>query len=122
MSAMSRFPAVGRSRLFGSPLTLGGFRPFFPGTGPLQRDAGFNRAGIAPLRFGLGPLSLGLGLSPGTSAVTAPGAVPTGRAAPRRRLTPEEEAAVLESLRRSGALPTAAAPPAGRQAVGGEEA
>ena len=79
--AMKHFPAVGRSRLFGSPLTLN-LRQFRPGTGPLERGLGRGfeprGPGIAGVRFGLGPLRQGLGLSPSRSAVTAPSVVPGG--------------------------------------------
>mgnify|MGYP001610452245 CR=1 FL=1 len=78
------FPGIARSSLFGSPLTLN-LRQFRPGAGPLERGVGrfgFQHGvpGIAGVRFGLGPLLQGLGLSPGPSAVTAPGVVPGGRA------------------------------------------
>lgn len=109
-SAMSRFPAVGRSQLFGSPLQLsfGSLRGYRPGGGPLERGVRFpSRFGIAPVRFGLGPLMAGLGLSPAASAVGAPGAVPVGRTPMGRRRTEEEQALIEEMMRRSGALPTA---------------
>lgn len=78
------FPGIARSSLFGSPLTLN-LRQFRPGAGPLERGVGrfgFQHGvpGVAGVRFGLGPLLQGLGLSPGPSAVTAPGVVPGGRA------------------------------------------
>ena len=78
------FPGIARSSLFGSPLTLN-LRQFRPGAGPLERGVGrfgFQHGvpGVAGVRFGLGPLLQGLGLSPGPSAVRAPGVVPGGRA------------------------------------------
>ena len=89
-SAAGRFPPLARSRLFGSPLQLRFSRFSRPGAGPLERGVGrfgLQHMGpaISPLRFGLGPMMAGLGLSPGQSAVTAPGAVPVGRAAARGR-------------------------------------
>ena len=87
---MQRFPAVGRSQMFGSPLFI---RPS-TGAGALQRNLfGFGSGGgYQTPRFGLGALLQGLGLSPAPSAVTSPGQVPV-RAAARRRdeLTPEQQ-------------------------------
>lgn len=84
---MNLFPAVGRSQLFGSPLALT-FGQNRTRMGPLERGVGafglqHGGSAIQPPRFGLGPLMQGLGLSPSPSAVTAPGAVPVGRAAAR---------------------------------------
>ena len=86
LSAANRFPALARTPLFGSPLSLGGLRSYRPGAGPLERQVGpyglqHGRLGIAPPRFGLFPLTERLGLSPGPSAVTAPGVVPARAAA-----------------------------------------
>ena len=88
MSAAGRFPPLARSQLFGSPMQLRFPRFSRPGTGPLERGVGrfgLQHMGpaISPVRFGLGPLMAGLGLSPSQSAMLAPGAVPVGRAAAR---------------------------------------
>ena len=91
-SAANSFPAVGRSSIFGSPLSLT-----------------TRRRGITPARFGLYPLFEGFGLSPPPSAIGASGAVPVGRSASRRPITPDEQAMILQQLQQSGALPSPAA-------------
>ena len=108
LSAANRFPALARTPLFGSPLRLGAFPTLRPGASPLERQVGFQygRAGIAPPRFGLGPLAMRLGLSPLPSAVGTPGVVPVAaRQAARRPRTQEEELAILGQLAAAGALP-----------------
>lgn len=109
-SLQKRFPAVGRSQMFGSPLFIQPSR----GAGALQRNLfGFGPSyGAQTARFGLGPLLQRLGLSPPPSAVTSPGAVPTGSAARRREeLTPEQQMALYGQMERAGASPRSIAPP-----------
>ena len=99
-------PSMFRGGRFASSAALvGGIQPT-----PFWRIPPIFRSGIYAPRFGLGPLRLGLGLSPGAPAVGAPGAVPTGRPAARRRLTPEEQAVVIEQMRAVGALPQPGVP------------
>lgn len=111
---MERFPAVGRSQVFGSPLFITPSRT----VGPLQRNLfGFGPyAGLQIPRFGLGPLLQGMGLSPPPSAVTSPGMVPVGAAARRREeLTPEELLALYAQMGQAGALPRPTLLPQGPQ-------
>ena len=107
---MARYPAVGRSQTFGSPLFI---RPS-SGSGALQRNLfsfGSSGGGQTP-RFGLGALLQGLGLSPAPSAVTSPGQVPVGAASRRREdLTPEQQMEVYRQMERAGALPRPTAAP-----------
>lgn len=84
----------------------------FPGNfgsnAPFWRLPRFMRTGIyGGPRFGLGPLGLGLGLSPQPSALAGPGSVPVGRrlGVPVRPRTREEELAAMAALEAAGALP-----------------
>ena len=94
---MERFPAVGRSQVFGSPLFI---RPS-TSSGALQRGlVGFGpQTGFRLPRFGLGPLLQGLGLSPAPSAVTSPGQIPVGAASRRREdFTPEQQLLLYQQM------------------------
>lgn len=92
----------------------GGGNTFARGGGgttiPFWRLPPLWRQGIYSPRFGLGPLALGLGLSPAASAVGAPGQVPVGRRAQAAKPeTPAERATRLERMGQSGSLPQAGA-------------
>ena len=126
----------------GFPRSAAGTLPFFRVPSPFQRPSALSlRSGLVPPRFGLGPLGLGLGLSPAPGAISGGGA-PAGRRAVAQggpadvatllsRGEPQDIAQVIrmieaglvppgvvQALVRSGQVP----PPAARPAIQAAEA